>query len=509
MDFHKWRDMRKPMALVVAAAGSAPMLLISLAYLVVLQPLLHAGAPRMEALCTWGLVAALGLTVLAGALFGWCLGSCIQTPLRLWRDRSKMTFEKVFRNEPILEPTPYLDYQGALGDLTRLADGASQWLNRQIEDIGKASKQAEEIEAAKRAQDQAIAAQAAEQSAVIEILAGALAKLAGGDLTGRLGGEFPVSYRQVQDDFNAAMEQLQSALKALALSALGIRIGTDEISQSAGDLSRRTENQAASLEETAAALNQITSTVRKTADSATEASEVVLTAKTDAERSGQVVRDAVSAMSEIERSAEQISKIIGVIDEIAFQTNLLALNAGVEAARAGDAGKGFSVVASEVRALAQRSAAAAKEIKALISTSSGQVGRGVQLVGETGQALDRILSRVAEINSLMSGIAASAKEQAVGLHEINGSINQMDHVTQQNAAMVQESTAASFALVTEAQQLSELIKRFDIGEVIAPAMEQRPTRPAPSPRRQRALRVAGGASLDLDVDADQDGWEEF
>ncbi len=168
-------------------------------------------------------------------------------------------------------------------------------------------------------------------------------------------------------------------------------------------------------------------------------------------------------MSEIEKSSAEITQIIGVIDEIAFQTNLLALNAGVEAARAGDAGRGFAVVASEVRALAQRSADAAKEIKSLISASSQQVAQGVGLVGQTGEALQRIVAHVAEIDGLVREIAAGAQEQATGLHEVNTAVNDMDRVTQQNAAMVEETTAASHALASEARLLAESVARFDIG----------------------------------------------
>jgi methyl-accepting chemotaxis protein len=196
--------------------------------------------------------------------------------------------------------------------------------------------------------------------------------------------------------------------------------------------------------------------VRKTAEGATHARHVVSTAKSDAEKGG-VVRQAISAMSGIEQSSRQIGQIIGVIDEIAFQTNLLALNAGVEAARAGDAGRGFVVVASEVRALAQRSAEAAKEIKSLISTSRSQVEQGVDLVAETGKALERIFAQVAEIDAIVSEIATSAQDQASGLQEVNTDVNQMDQVTQQNAAMVEESTAASHTLSLETEELTLLI----------------------------------------------------
>jgi methyl-accepting chemotaxis protein len=235
------------------------------------------------------------------------------------------------------------------------------------------------------------------------------------------------------------------------------------MSHAADDLSRRTEQQAASLEETAAALDEITVTVKRTAEAAAHARSVATTAAGTAEQSGKVVRDAIEAMNGIEKSSGQISQIIGVIDEIAFQTNLLALNAGVEAARAGDAGRGFAVVASEVRALAQRSADAAKEIKSLIAASTNQVEQGVDLVRRTGQALDRITQQVAELTNIVADIAASAQEQASGLGQVNTALNQMDQVTQQNAAMVEESTAASHALAQETDEVSRLVTRFDLG----------------------------------------------
>ena len=229
-------------------------------------------------------------------------------------------------------------------------------------------------------------------------------------------------------------------------------------------------------------------------------------ARADAERSGVVVRDAVAAMSEIENSAQQISQIIGVIDEIAFQTNLLALNAGVEAARAGDAGRGFAVVASEVRALAQRSADAAKEIKALISASSQQVDRGVNLVGETGKVLERILIQVTQISGVVTEIAASAEEQSTGLQEVNTAVNQMDQVTQQNAAMVEEATAASHALTSEADQLARLIARFDVGgETKAPAAHA-----APAPQRTvTAMKTTGHRGGGAALATHEDSWDEF
>jgi methyl-accepting chemotaxis protein len=300
------------------------------------------------------------------------------------------------------------------------------------------------------------------------------------------------------------MDTLQSTMREVSVNATAVRSGAGEITSASDDLSRRTEQQAASLEETAAALDEITATVRKTAEGAAHSREAVGVAKGDAERSGVVVRDAVAAMSEIEGSAKQIGQIIGVIDEIAFQTNLLALNAGVEAARAGDAGKGFAVVASEVRALAQRSAEAAKEIKTLISASSQQVDRGVRLVTDTGKALTAIVERVASIDGLVSEIAVSSQEQATGLGQVNTAVNQMDQVTQQNAAMVEEATAAAAQLKREALDLGQLVARFEVGEAArTSARAPQPERPrADAQGLQRKLRsaVGGGGSAD---------WNEF
>ena len=302
-----------------------------------------------------------------------------------------------------------------------------------------------------------------EQQAVVEVMAKGLSGLAGGDLSTRIAAQVASDYAALKADFNAAAAGLEEAIGAISGVAGQIGSGTQEIAQASNDLSRRTEQQAASLEETAAALDEIAATVRQTADGATRATTEVASARTDAERSGQVVGQAVAAMGAIEDSSRQITQIIGVIDEIAFQTNLLALNAGVEAARAGDAGRGFAVVAQEVRALAQRSAEAAKEIKTLISTSSQQVDAGVNLVGQTGEALNRIVDRVAVIDDLIRQISSSSQEQASGLAEVNTAVNHMDQVVQQNAAMVEQATAATHSLEGETAQLVSLVGRFKVG----------------------------------------------
>jgi methyl-accepting chemotaxis protein len=296
--------------------------------------------------------------------------------------------------------------------------------------------------------------------AVVADLNDALGRLAAGDLTVRTTRTFPEGYEAIRESFNTSLEKLDETMAGITDMSAGIQSGVWQISQAADDLSKRTETQAASLEQTAAALDEITATVRRTSEGAKSASAAVAATRSDAERSGDVVREAVTAMDAIETSSGQVSQIIGVIDEIAFQTNLLALNAGVEAARAGDAGRGFAVVAQEVRALAQRSADAAREIKGLISGSTGQVAIGVDLVGRTGRALEQIAGQVRDVSEVVTEIAASAQEQATALNQVNSAVNQMDQMTQQNAAMVEQSTAASHALSGEITKLSGLIGQF-------------------------------------------------
>lgn len=330
---------------------------------------------------------------------------------------------------------------------------------------------------AEEAQRQAeTAAIAGERAIVSESIGAGLMRLAAKDLTYRVN-NMPEAYRKLQDDFNSALDQLEEAIRAVAGNTDTINTGTQEISTASDDMSRRTETQAANIEETAAAVAEITATVQQTAAGAIQAREVVAGAKEEATKSSEVVRQAINAMSDIEKSSQQINQIIGVIDEIAFQTNLLALNAGVEAARAGDAGRGFAVVASEVRALAQRSAEAAKEIKALLQTSRGQVEQGVKLVAETGASLYRIVERVAQVNTVVSEIATNAQSQAAGLKEVNTAVGQMDQTTQQNAAMAEESTAATRTLAGQSQELAAIVAAFTTRALRA-VLPQRQDEPA-------------------------------
>ncbi len=349
-----------------------------------------------------------------------------------------------------------------VGDMTRAVQVFKQNAaeRARLEAEALANRNQTELERERAAAERTKAAE--EQAEVVRRLGAGLKDLAGGDLMVRLGQGFTPTYAQIRDDFNEAIDRLRTTVVSVVESADAIRTGAQEISSASDDLSRRTEQQAASLEQTTATLGEVTTTVKQSAEGTSHARQVVTAADNDAKQSAVVVREAVDAMSAIAKSSREISQIIGVIDEIAFQTNLLALNAGVEAARAGEAGRGFAVVASEVRALAQRSAEAAKQIKALISDSTGQVDKGVKLVAETGRSLERIMEQVTEINVVVSSIAAGAQEQSTALQEINTAIDQMNLVVQQNAAMVEESTAAGHSLSDESSRLAQLVGQFRV-----------------------------------------------
>ena len=392
----------------------------------------------------------------------------------------------------------------------------------QIEKDAAAQRHEADLERARNEAERAAEAQMMQDA--MAAFTQALGGLASGDLVSQINITLEGPAEELRLVYNQAIADLRETIGAIVGSAFAVEAGSREITANSDDLSRRTEQQAANLEQTAASLEEITESVKHTANGAENARESIVAATSTAESGGVIVTQAINAMGAIEKSSGQIGQIIGVIDEIAFQTNLLALNAGVEAARAGDAGRGFAVVASEVRALAQRSAEAAKEIKALISASATQVSQGVKLVHETGTALGRIVKEVADIKEAVTAIAAGAAEQATGLQEINNAVSQMDQITQQNAAMVEESAASSHTLAQEAGKLNAYVARFQTGVQAAPVQPPANINRTSQAKRSRAIdasrtqepmrKVANGGFISAPAPAQTtgsraDSWEEF
>jgi methyl-accepting chemotaxis protein len=392
--------------------------------------------------------------------------------------------------------------------------------NKNIEGEADASRRRSEAERIQM-QQQTEADAEARLTQATGALAASLRRLADGDMACEVNEALAPQFEGLRNDFNTSVRQLREALLSVGQSVSTVDGGAREISDASDNLSKRTEQQAASLEQTAAALEQITSNVKSTSARTGEARDVVRDARARADQSGQVVRNAVAAMERIEKSSQQIGQIISVIDEIAFQTNLLALNAGVEAARAGEAGKGFAVVAQEVRELAQRSANAAKEIKALISNSAVAVAEGVKLVSDTGEGLNAIEQLVQSVTVHMDAIATAAQEQSVGLTEVNTAVNHMDQATQQNAAMVEEMSAAGVGLAQESAKLTDLLSQFQLGHAagqlretagrmraaaapVRPAVAAHASRPVASARPAAMSASRGGSAVRA-----TDDWQEF
>ncbi|MFC3162426.1 HAMP domain-containing methyl-accepting chemotaxis protein [Ciceribacter thiooxidans] len=412
-------------------------------------------------------------------------------------------------------PIPYAGRTDEVGEMAGAVEIFRQAAiaNKRLEAEAEQNRRQAELD--RVADQQRAEAEAAERMRIATSgLAAGLKRLASGDLSFQLDEAFAADFEELRRDFNQSVQQLSSTLQVIQDSVSTMDSGAREMATAAENLSRRTEQQAASLEETAAALDEITANVNSSTRRTEDARTVATQANQGAAKSAGVVASAEEAMRRIEGSSQQISNIIGVIDEIAFQTNLLALNAGVEAARAGEAGKGFAVVAQEVRELAQRSAQAAREIKGLIHNSSEEVENGVKLVRDTGVALQAISGFITEMNQHMDSIATAAKEQSIGLAEVNTAVNSMDQTTQQNAAMVEQSTAASSSLAMETAKLRELISQFRLaagGRAVStaqrPAMAAAPAaRPAARPLAApapKAAPVRGNTALAVD------DWEEF
>jgi methyl-accepting chemotaxis protein len=354
----------------------------------------------------------------------------------------------------------------AAGDYDQMLEGAGR-----ADEIGLMARAMEVFRDNGKARHQA----SAEQRIVVSALSEGLERMAQKDLEFRVTERFPESYEALRRNYNEAVEALASALRTVRVGAASVQSNIGEMRAAADDLAARNEVQAARITETASSLNAVTAIVSETAAGAVAVQKAVTAARGEATDGGEVVERAIEAMALIEASAKEIGQIIAVIDGIAFQTNLLALNAGVEAARAGEAGRGFAVVATEVRALAQRSADAAQSIKELITTSGVQVGAGVALVGQTGEKLGGIVRRIAEINGLIDGIAGSASRQAENLVDVNEAMGDMERMTQQNAAMVEQSSAATRSLSNEAGLLTELVRTFRTRDQAGrPAMASQP-----------------------------------
>lgn len=350
-----------------------------------------------------------------------------------------------------------------------------------------------------------------------------LSSMAQGNLTERMVNQYQGAFDRVKQDSNAMADKLSSIVGEILETASNVQ-GAAEIAEGSNDLAGRTEQQASSLEQTAAAMEELTATVRQNSDSAQQANQLASAARDMADRGGEVVASAVEAMDTIEGSSSKISEIVNMIDEIAFQTNLLALNAAVEAARAGEAGKGFAVVAQEVRSLAQRSAEASKEISDLIANSSKEVSQGVGLVNQTGETLTELVGSIKKVADIVAEIAAASTEQANGLDEVNTAVTNMDEMTQQNAALVEETTAAATSMTDQATDLVDLVQFFNTGKEFAPtkkpapkpaashhAGRSAPARPAPKrPAPQhRETAVAEPVAVEDGFDADDEDWQEF
>lgn|GEM_PF-1321576 len=478
---------------------------------------ISAGAAVSQALAVIGgiVVAGLLISLLAGLVFA----NRTVNPLR--RLTGAMT---ELANGSLATEVPERGRIDEIGDMAAalqvFKDNALALKNAQAQ----AAEQRRIADETRERNEQERAAAAQQVAFVVNALGQGLDRLAGGDLSYRVNERFADEYKKVQDDFNAAIAQLQETVRAIVESTREVSNVAVQTSDSTTNLSQRTEEQAAGLEQTTATMEQMSATVKKNSENAQQASRFAAETRTVADRGGEVVAEAVKAMAKIEDSSRSITDIIGVIDEIARQTNLLALNAAVEAARAGEAGRGFAVVASEVRTLAQRSAQAAKDIKDLIVKSSGQVRDGVELVNRAGTSLHEIVESIKRVADIVTDIANASAEQSAGLDQINTALSHMDQATQQNSALVEQSAASAKMLQYESQAMTDRVSFFRVDSVVplnaAPGPAgHRATAPTSQPRRTalsnsqasavkpgRVPATRGVLAMAADLDAD---WKEF
>jgi len=415
---------------------------------------LDAGSLRIATiLLVTGLIA---LAVLAAAT--WIFTRRLFAPLE-----RLVAFTGAVADGEIDRPVENQERRDEIGSMARALERFRQALIEQQRQSAERREERARAEEERRQRMEERDHEARSLQEVVETLDKGLDRLAAGDLAFRIETRFPADLEGLRSNFNKAIETLSTTLGGIGENSVAVREGSEEMRTGADQLAERTERQAAAITQAANAIQEITSAVKTQISRAEEAERIARAAKDDTAMSGLIMRDTIAAMEAIQGSSQEINKIVSVIDEIAFQTNLLALNAGVEAARAGESGKGFAVVAQEVRELAQRSSNAAKEIANLLSKSRGEVDHGVKLVEKAGNALDGIGSHVLSINSHIGEIMESTREEAETLIDINTSVNQLDAMTQQNAAMVEETTAAIHRLAGEAAEMDQRLGMFNLG----------------------------------------------